>query len=98
MSLHPEVQRKAQAEIDSVVGASRLPTFLDRPDMPYVEGLVREVYRWNPVGPIASPHRLTTEADDVYRDWTIPKGSVVIANSWLVVVLQKIPQELSTNH
>ncbi|KAJ3780712.1 cytochrome P450 [Lentinula aff. detonsa] len=85
MSLHPEVQRKAQAEIDSVVGNSRLPTFLDRPDMPYVEGVMREVYRWNPVGPIASPHRLTTEADDVYRDWTIPKGSIVIANSWGVM-------------
>ncbi|KAJ3758757.1 cytochrome P450 [Lentinula raphanica] len=85
MSLHPEVQRKAQAEIDSIVGHSRLPTFSDRPDMPYVEGLMREVYRWNPVGPIASPHRLTTEVDDVYREWTIPKGSVVIANSWGVM-------------
>ncbi|KAJ3968799.1 cytochrome P450 [Lentinula raphanica] len=85
MSLHPEVQRKAQAEIDSIVGHSRLPTFSDRPDMPYVEGLMREVYRWNPVGPIASPHRLTTEVEDVYREWTIPKGSVVIANSWGVM-------------
>ncbi|KAJ4475728.1 cytochrome P450 [Lentinula aciculospora] len=85
MSLHPEVQRKAQAEIDYVVGTSRLPTFLDRPNMPYVEGVIREVYRWNPVGPIASPHRLTQEADDVYRNWTIPKGSVVIANSWGVM-------------
>ncbi|KAF5379921.1 hypothetical protein D9757_007237 [Collybiopsis confluens] len=84
MALNPEVQRKAQAEIDAIVGHSRLPTFKDREDLPYVEGLVREVYRYNPVGPIASPHRLTTEADDIYRDWLIPRGSIVIANSWQV--------------
>lgn len=35
--LNPEVQRKAQAEIDTVVGHGRLPTFADRDSLPYIK-------------------------------------------------------------
>lgn len=52
MTLQPEVQKRAQAEIDSVVGLGRLPSFGDRQNLPYVEALVKEVLRWNPVGPL----------------------------------------------
>jgi hypothetical protein len=45
------VQRKAQAEIDAVVGSDRLPKFSDRPDLPFVEAIVTEVLRWNSVAP-----------------------------------------------
>ncbi len=31
MILHPEVQKKVQAEIDSVVGSNRFPSILDKP-------------------------------------------------------------------
>ena len=43
MILYPEVQKRAQAEIDGVVGSSRLPNFDDRKSLPYVEALFREV-------------------------------------------------------
>ena len=46
MILHPEVFAKAQAEIDRVVGTDRLPDFQDRTSLPYVESLVKEVYRY----------------------------------------------------
>jgi hypothetical protein len=52
MTLYPHVAVKAQAEIDSVVGSERLPSFSDREDLPYVNALVLEVMRWHPVGPI----------------------------------------------
>ncbi|KAG1724663.1 hypothetical protein EDB19DRAFT_1603905, partial [Suillus lakei] len=42
MVLYPNVQRRAQAEIDSVIGANRLPTFEDRALLPYVESVMRE--------------------------------------------------------
>jgi cytochrome P450 len=32
---HPEVLKKAQQEIDAVVGQDRLPTFKDRASLPY---------------------------------------------------------------
>jgi len=51
MTLYPEVQKKAQAEIDAVVGPDRLSSFSDRNSLPYIEALVKEVLRWNVATP-----------------------------------------------
>ncbi|KAE9404451.1 cytochrome P450 [Gymnopus androsaceus JB14] len=80
MTLYPDVARKAQAEIDAVVGNDRLPTFADRELLPYVDALVKEVFRWNVVTPLAVPHRATQ--DDFYDGYFIPKGSLLIPNLW----------------
>ncbi|KAJ7196596.1 hypothetical protein B0H12DRAFT_985412, partial [Mycena haematopus] len=45
MATHPMFRKKAQTEIDSVVGTDRLPEFEDRPSLPFVEALYREVMR-----------------------------------------------------
>lgn len=52
MAMYPEVQRKAQAELDAVIGAERLPEFIDRPSLPYVNALVKETMRWQVVVPL----------------------------------------------
>ncbi|KAH9850080.1 cytochrome P450 [Lenzites betulinus] len=80
MSCFPEAQRKAQAEIDAIIGNDRLPTLADRERLPYLNALVLEVLRWIPVAPIAFPHQLTE--DDFHRGHFLPKGTVVIANVW----------------
>jgi cytochrome P450 len=54
MVLHPDAQRKAQMEIDNVVGVDRLPDFGDETSLPYVSALVKEVMRWHPVTPIGT--------------------------------------------
>jgi cytochrome P450 len=46
--IYPDVQAKAQAEIDRVVGIGRLPTLDDRQDLPYIDSIVWECLRWNP--------------------------------------------------
>jgi cytochrome P450 len=53
MTLYPEVQRKAQAEIDSVVGNSRLPDYSDQDALPYIQAVLKEVLRWHPVTPLS---------------------------------------------
>lgn len=45
MLLYPEIQSKAQAEVDRVIGKDRLPDFSDEPSLPYVTALVKEVLR-----------------------------------------------------
>ena len=55
MALYPEVQKKAQAEIDAVVGQNRLPDFHDRPSLPYINAVVKESSRWNLVIPLSRP-------------------------------------------
>jgi cytochrome P450 len=80
MVAHPEVQRRAQAELDSVVGRECLPTFADAPHLPYVRAIVKEVLRWRPAIERGMPHK--TAADDWYERMFIPKGAACIANTW----------------
>ena len=59
MMLRPDIMRKAQAELDAVVGRDRVPTFGDKDHLPYVQAIVKEVMRWRPVGPLGSAARLS---------------------------------------
>ncbi|EFQ31563.1 hypothetical protein CGRA01v4_01485 [Colletotrichum graminicola] len=79
MTLHPEVQKKAQILIDKVIGDNRPPTFEDRPRLPYIDYIVQETLRWCPVSPLGVPHR--SLEDDIYNGMFIPKGSIVYANA-----------------
>ncbi|KAF9782612.1 cytochrome P450 [Thelephora terrestris] len=83
MMINPEVQRKAQEEIDRVIGNDRLPTLADQASLPYVEAITKEVLRWNPVAPLGIPH--VTMEDDVYEGYFIPKGAQIIANLWQIM-------------
>ena len=62
MGLWPEVQRKAQEELDAVVGHNRLPTYADIARMPYLNAIYLETLRWNLVVPLGESfiffHRL----------------------------------------
>lgn len=80
MAKYPDVQRRAQEEIDRVVGTDRLPTFADDADLPYVNALVKEIFRWRPTAPLAIPH--ASMEDDTYNGLFIPKDSLVLGNSW----------------
>ena len=80
MIAFPQVQRRAQAEIDAIVGRDRLPTFADAPRLPYVQAIIREILRYRPALPFLIPHAATKE--DWYEGMYIPKGTICIANVW----------------
>ncbi|KIJ66834.1 hypothetical protein HYDPIDRAFT_85958 [Hydnomerulius pinastri MD-312] len=80
MVLFPDVQKKAQRVIDSVVGTSRLPTWNDRPSLKYIDAVLRETLRWHPILPLSTPH--ATSDSDVYEGYYIPKGATVMPNVW----------------
>ena len=61
MIAFPEVQRRAQVELDAVVGRNRLPTFVDAPRLPYARAIIRETLRWRPVAPFSILHVSTGE-------------------------------------
>ncbi|KAJ7037884.1 cytochrome P450 [Mycena alexandri] len=82
MRLYPEVQAKAQREIDQVV-TGRLPNFSDEARLPYITAIIREIGRWNPVVPLAFPHMLS--ADDTYDGYHLKAGSVVFPNAWAIL-------------
>ena len=80
MSMFPDVQRKAQEEIDRVIGTSRLPSFSDREQLPYINAIVEEAQRWHPIAVMGLPH--AADQEDVVNGYRIPKGAVLIASIW----------------
>ncbi|KAH6645425.1 cytochrome P450 [Truncatella angustata] len=79
MVLFPEVQKRAQAEIDRVCG-DRLPELDD--NLPYVRACVKETYRWMPTAILGIPHAVTQ--DDYHLGYKIPKGAIIIPNVWAI--------------
>ncbi|KAK6339245.1 hypothetical protein TWF718_008668 [Orbilia javanica] len=80
MVLFPEVQRKAQEEIDRVVGTDRLPTFDDREGLPYINAVVKEALRWWTVLPLCLIH--VADQDFEYNGYCIPKGAYILPSLW----------------
>lgn len=80
MSMFPHVQRKAQEEMDRVVGTSRLPTFSDRENLPYTNAVVEEAQRWHPITPMGLPH--VAACDDSIGGFRIPVGAIVFPAVW----------------
>ncbi|KAI7240025.1 putative cytochrome P450 [Hortaea werneckii] len=84
MVAYPEIQRKAQTQIDSVVGPDRSPTWQDYPRLPYIAQCVKETMRWRPVTPLAFPHALAEDdwISENETQYLLPKGTTIILNAW----------------
>lgn len=81
--LHPSVQSRAQQELDTVIGTSRLPDMPDEPNLPYLRACVKESLRWMPTAILgAVPHAAVRE--DFYAGYRIPKGCGVLNNVWTI--------------
>ncbi|KAF9472832.1 cytochrome P450 [Pholiota conissans] len=80
MVTFPEVQTRAQLEIDNVTGGTRLPDYSDLPLLPYIEAMFREVLRWKPIVPLGLPH--ICKEEDIYNEYYIPKETLVHPNIW----------------
>ncbi|KAK3329159.1 cytochrome P450 [Apodospora peruviana] len=83
MLLYPDVQRKAQEEVDRVVGEGRLPNMDDEPELQFVRACIKETLRWMPTTIMgAVPHAVTQ--DDYYEGYLIPKNAGVVNNVWAI--------------
>ncbi len=83
MCVFQDVQRKAQAELDAVVGHDRSPTWSDESSLPYISALVEEALRWRTVTVLGGiPH--APVRDDVYNGYHIPAGTPITGNIWAI--------------
>ncbi|KAH0522152.1 hypothetical protein TsFJ059_006050 [Trichoderma semiorbis] len=80
LAMNPEAQKKAQEELDQVVGHSRLPTWEDIPKLPYIRALIKELHRFAPLLYIGVPHASTE--DITYKGFTVPKTTILLPNAW----------------
>ena len=73
-----DVQKRAQLELDEVVGRSRLPTLDDLEQMPYIEALISEIQRCGNVGPLSLRHAVS---EDIEVDgFLFLKNDIIIPN------------------
>ena len=98
MLKYPEIQKRAQEELDRVIKPGHLPVMEDEESLPYTTAILKEVLRWKPVAPLGLLFccrfflvmltRLNTGvphcslAEDVYNGYRIPAGSLVVGNAW----------------
>ncbi|KAJ8122224.1 hypothetical protein ONZ43_g1527 [Nemania bipapillata] len=83
MLVFPEVQHRARAEVDRVVGLHRMPLPDDEPKMQYIRGCVKESVRWMPTTILgAIPHAVIK--DDYYMGFRIPAGAGVLNNVYAI--------------
>jgi Cytochrome P450 len=71
MVLYPHCLRKAQAEVDAVVGTDgrTIPGFEHVDSLPYCAALMKEVFRWAPCVPGGFPH--SSDAKDEYKGFKV---------------------------
>ncbi|XP_053380505.1 cytochrome P450 1A1-like [Mercenaria mercenaria] len=79
---HPNYQRKAQEELNEVVGNKRLPTLDDRRNCPFIEAVVMETLRYLTTALYGVPH--TNETSLEFEGFQIPAWSNVFANLWFI--------------
>lgn len=77
---HPEIQKRAQEELDRVVGRDRLPNVEDEANLPYCHAIIKEVERCHNPFWLGTPH--VASEDFTYQGQFIPKGTVVVLNTW----------------
>jgi cytochrome P450 len=83
MACFPDVQRKAQAEIDRVIGPERIPTMDDEHNLPYIKAMIKETLRWMPTTVTGGlPHSVLK--DDHYNGYFIPKGAQLLNNVYTI--------------
>ncbi|KAL1870114.1 hypothetical protein Plec18167_007632 [Paecilomyces lecythidis] len=83
MCVFPEAQKKAQEEIDRVVGSDRMPEWSDESSLPYVSAVVSETLRWRSVTVLGGiPH--APIKDDEYNGYFIPKDTAITGNLWAI--------------
>ncbi|KAL8252097.1 hypothetical protein R6Q59_035790 [Mikania micrantha] len=79
---HPPVIKKAQAEIDRVVGNNRLVDESDINILPYLRCIINETLQLYPAAPLLVPHE--SSEDCVIMGYSIPRGTMLIVNQWAI--------------
>ncbi|GIY60315.1 cytochrome P450 2U1 [Caerostris darwini] len=82
LTKHPDVQKKIQQELDSVVGRERLPSWLDKPNLPYLDATLQELYRFGSLFLVTTMYSNFKET--TIEGYKIPKRSVIVSNLYSI--------------
>ncbi|KAL3732863.1 hypothetical protein ACJRO7_022387 [Eucalyptus globulus] len=79
---HPDVMKKAQAELDDVVGRDHLVDEADTHKLPCLHNIINEALRLFPPGPLLMPHE--SAEDCTVSGFDVPRGTMILVNAWAI--------------
>nr|AGC74041.1 flavonoid-3',5'-hydroxylase [Strelitzia reginae] len=82
MLLNPSILKRAQVEMDQVIGPNRRLEESDIPNLPYLQAICKESFRKHPSTPLNLP-RISTQACQV-NGYYIPKNTKLLVNIWAI--------------
>ncbi|KAL3505087.1 hypothetical protein ACH5RR_034928 [Cinchona calisaya] len=88
---NPSTLKKAQAEIDTIIGKERLLDESDVANLPYLRCIISETLRMYPPGPLLVPHESSEEC--VVGGYRVPRGTMLLVNLWAIQNDSKIWEE-----
>ncbi|CAK9224517.1 unnamed protein product, partial [Sphagnum troendelagicum] len=78
----PKIMKRAQEELDTVVGRTRPVLMSDLPNLLYLQAIIKETLRLHPVFPLGVPH---SNGEDVQLlNYKIPANTTVFINLWAI--------------
>ncbi|KAL2510800.1 Cytochrome [Abeliophyllum distichum] len=77
---NPDILRRAQADIDTLLGKERLFDESDVVELPYLRCIVNETLRLHPAAPLLSPHLSSDEC--TIGGFNVPCGTILLVNAW----------------
>ncbi|WMV43689.1 hypothetical protein MTR67_037074 [Solanum verrucosum] len=80
--IKPDVLRKLQEELETVVGKDNIVEESHIKQLPYLYAVIKEILRLHPPAPLLAPH-CPSETCTV-GGYTVPKGSCVFINVWAI--------------
>ncbi|GFZ10189.1 cytochrome P450, family 81, subfamily D, polypeptide 5 [Actinidia rufa] len=79
---HPEILRRARAELDEIIGEDRLVDEPDLINLPYLQNIINETLRLFPAAPLLLPHE--SSGDCTIGGFDVPRGTMLLANAWAI--------------
>ena len=78
----PEIMKKAQKELDAIVGKDNIVEESHILKLPYLQAVMKETLRLHPTLPLLVPHSPSQTC--VVGGYSIPKGTGVFVNVWAI--------------
>ncbi|KAK5914812.1 hypothetical protein CesoFtcFv8_000463 [Champsocephalus esox] len=79
---YPEIQERLYQELKDTVGLERTPLLSDRPNLPFLEAFILEIFRHSSFLPFTIPHCTTKNTS--LKGYYIPKDTCVFINQWQI--------------